>query len=268
MDQHPRQEARRLPRIVIFLAMAVVVLSIVIPPWAVVGKADVVAFAICHRIAERTFWLGGRPLPLCARCSGTYLGVMATLIVFLVLGRRRASQFPRVPMLLILVAFIAAWAIDGLNSYLSFFPTAPKVYEPRNWLRLATGLLNGTALTNLVVPVFNFTLWADATRDRALARWRELAAMVLLGALLAVPVLLEVDAALVPLAAISGLGVLAMLLMINAMIAAILLRRDSYATTWRQSFPTFLVGAAITSLELAVLVGVRAYATLTWGLPF
>jgi uncharacterized membrane protein len=258
MKPHAEREPRRPSRLMLALALVVVVLSVVLPPWTVVGKADVVAYAICHRIAERTFWLGGRPLPLCARCSGTYLGVMAALGVLGVLGRRRASQFPRLPLLLTLVAFVAAWGFDGLNSYLSFFPRAPQLYAPRNWLRLATGLLNGIALTNLVVPVFNFTLWADATRDRTLTGWRELAAMLVLGALMALPALLEIGPALIPLAAISGLGVLAMLLMINSMIATILLRRDSYATTWRQAVPVFLVGAAITSLELAALVSLRA----------
>jgi hypothetical protein len=129
-------------------------------------------------------------------------------------------------------------------------------------------VLNGIALTNLVVPVFRFTLWANASQERVLARWRELGAMLLFSGVLTLPALLGVDAALIPLSAVSALGVVAILWMINSMLATIVLRRDSYATTWRQAWPTLLLGAAITAVELGVLIGVRVYVSLTWGLPF
>jgi hypothetical protein len=41
-------------------------------PPGLLGKADAVGYAVCHRIELRSFHLDGRPLPLCARCSGMY----------------------------------------------------------------------------------------------------------------------------------------------------------------------------------------------------
>ncbi len=32
---------------------------------------------ICHQLPERSFFLGGRQLPVCARCTGLYLSVGA-----------------------------------------------------------------------------------------------------------------------------------------------------------------------------------------------
>ena len=51
------------------------------PLHGLLDKANRAAYAVCHRIAERSFTFAGRPLPLCARCSGTYLGAVAGLIV-------------------------------------------------------------------------------------------------------------------------------------------------------------------------------------------
>ena len=49
--------------------------------------------------------------------------------------------------------------IDGVNSYLTFFPKVPHLCEPQNWLRLTTGTLNGLAMSALVYPVLNGVLW-------------------------------------------------------------------------------------------------------------
>jgi uncharacterized membrane protein len=157
---------RRAPLTVIAVAfsVSVILLFVEAPPSTLLGKADVVGYAICHRIPERSFILGDRHFPLCARCTGTFLGALLSLTAMLLLRRGHASRLPPVPVLGALVAFIGFWGFDGLNSYLTFFPGAPHLYEPQNWLRLTTGMLNGIALAIVVFPVFNFTLWRDATR--------------------------------------------------------------------------------------------------------
>ena len=43
---------------------------------------------------------------------------------------------PPLPVLLVLIGFIGLMGIDGVNSYSHFFPNAPHLYEPRNWMRL------------------------------------------------------------------------------------------------------------------------------------
>ncbi|MEZ4766845.1 MAG: DUF2085 domain-containing protein [Caldilineales bacterium] len=80
---------------------------------------------------------------LCARCSGQYLGALFGLVLLLVLGRGRAGALPPTGIVLLLLGFLAVWAFDGLNSYLTFFPGLPHLYEPRNILRVTTGAMQG-----------------------------------------------------------------------------------------------------------------------------
>ena len=48
-------------------------------PLGLLGKADAIGYAVCHRIDLRSFHLGDRTLPLCARCTGMFLGTLVSL---------------------------------------------------------------------------------------------------------------------------------------------------------------------------------------------
>ena len=160
--------------VAIIIALLAVLALFSLPPHDPLDKADRFAYAVCHRIPDHSFSIGGRQLPLCARCSGTYLGALAGIVVLLALGRGRANRFPAPKFLVAFGIFMAAWAIDGANSYASFFPGLPQLYEPNNLLRLATGVLEGLVIAAFVLPLFNMTAWAAtecAALDRPLARF-------------------------------------------------------------------------------------------------
>ncbi len=80
---------------VVGLAALILALWLIGTPFSVEGKADAVGYAICHRISERSFHAYGHALPLCARCTGIYLGVATGLIVFGASGRIRSSRLPK-----------------------------------------------------------------------------------------------------------------------------------------------------------------------------
>jgi uncharacterized membrane protein len=258
----------RLSAIAVALAVAIIILAIKLPPSSLLGKADVVGYAICHRIPERSFAFDGRQLPLCARCTGTFLGAILGLTAMLLYGRRRASQLPPIPVLGMLVLFMGFWGFDGLNSYLTFFPGAPNLYEPRNWLRLTTGLLNGLALITFVFPIFNFTLWWAPSGEKVLKNVWELLILLPVVALLVLVVQSGFGPLLYPLALISSLGVVMMLTILNSMIAVLILDREGYARTWLQALIPLTVGVALAILEMAGLVLLRAYLTTSLGLTF
>lgn len=266
-----KRVAARWPRLTIVLvalALSIIVLFIQVPPHTVLGKTDVVGYAVCHRIAERSFVMGGRPLPLCARCTGTFLGAMLGLATILVLRRHRAASLPTVPALVLLATFTGLWGFDGLNSYLGFFPGAPQLYEPRNWLRLTTGLLNGLTLIFFAFPIFSFTLWREPSRERVLRSAWELLAFLPVVAGLVLLIQAEIDALLYPLAILSTLGVVALLVIINTLIAAVVLGREGYAQTGWQALIPLTIGAALAILEMTGMVLLRAYLTTAFGLPF
>jgi uncharacterized membrane protein len=258
----------RLTLVVLALSLIVIVLFASAPPSSLLGKADVVGYAICHRIPERSFLLGDGHFPLCARCTGTFLGAMVGLVAVLLLGRYRASRMPPAPVLVLLVLFVGIWAFDGFNSYLTFFPGAPNLYEPQNWLRMTTGLLNGLALILIVLPIFNFTLWYEPSGARVVKNlWELLAILPVLG-LLVLAVHTELDFVLYPLAILSSLGVVMMLIIINSMIATVVLRREGYARSWRQALVPLIAGLALAILQMTGMVLLRAWLTIRYGLPF
>jgi uncharacterized membrane protein len=265
----PARPARRWLGVVVLTAALIIIGTwLVVMPGGILGHADLIGYAVCHRIAERSFFIGGQQLPLCARCSGTYLGALTGFAVMFLLGRRRAANLPPVSVLIVLVLFVAAWGFDGVNSYLTLLPILPHLYEPHNWLRLTTGTLEGIALAAVVLPIFNQTMWADATSEQSLRNLRELALIVLAGIVVIGIVLAEPPFLLYPLAILSAGSVVGMLTLVNSLLTTIVARRENRAVTWRDAAPMLLVGLAATLIELSTIDFARAYATAALGLPY
>jgi uncharacterized membrane protein len=69
-------------------AIAVAIWLYVAPP-GLLGKLDALGYAICHRIDARSFQLGERQLPLCARCTGEFFTAGVALLFQAGFGPRR-----------------------------------------------------------------------------------------------------------------------------------------------------------------------------------
>jgi uncharacterized membrane protein len=246
----------------------VVAIAILLSPSSLLGKADLVGYAVCHRLADRSFFVAGRQFPLCARCTGTFLGALLGLIWVAAWGRLRASRLPPLPILAVLIGFVSLWAFDGLNSYLTLFPGAPYLYEPRNWLRMTTGLLNGLALILFVMPIHSFTLWRTTQPRPVLSSLRELCALLLVAGALLLAVQSGIDWLLYPLALLSSAGVLLLLILINSMLVAVALGREGYASTWAQALVPLTIAFALAISQIAALAALRFYLTSELGLTF
>src|ERR1041384_1877942 len=119
-------------------AAVVVCVRILGTPDGIDGKFDAIGYAICHRIDARSFLINGMPMPLCARCTGIYLGVVVCFLIALVSGRAKASRLPSIKVSIALIIFVAIMGFDGVNSYIHLFPGGTGLYTPQNWLRLVT----------------------------------------------------------------------------------------------------------------------------------
>ncbi|MFQ6000833.1 MAG: DUF2085 domain-containing protein [Anaerolineae bacterium] len=251
------------------ITLVVLVFTLLLSPlWpvSILVKADAVAYAVCHRLPDHSFHLAGRQLPLCARCTGTFLGAFWGFLGLMAKGR--ASRFPPVKVLIILVGFIVFMGVDGLNSYLSFFPSLPHLYEPRNSLRLITGTLYGLSLSILVFPVFNFTLWREAKPKEALSGFKELSILLVGPLFIFLIVQAQIDALLYPLALASALGVLLIFTLVNTLLILVVSGREGQAMTWGNALLPLALGLGATLLEIGAVGFARAQLTRLLGLPF
>ncbi|MGA8807381.1 MAG: DUF2085 domain-containing protein [Thermoanaerobaculia bacterium] len=87
----------------------------------------------CHGIPERCLYLWNVPMPICARCTAIYVGLIVSIALFLILPRvtERVAR-------IVLCAAAVPMAIDG-------FTQLAKLRVSTNTLRIETGLVLGIA---------------------------------------------------------------------------------------------------------------------------
>jgi uncharacterized membrane protein len=259
-----RRSAGKLLKGSVYLAVGVLLIGWLLnTPGGLMGKADAVGYAVCHRIAVRSFFFGERQLPLCARCSGMYLGAMLALVYQAFLSPRRGG-LPRRGVLWMLIFFVLAFVLDGLNSFLSFFPGAPLLYTPANWLRLLTGTGMGIAIALALYPAFNQTVWAEWDSRPALAGLRQIGGLLLLAALVYLMLLSDNPLLLYPLALISAAGVLVLLTMAYSMVWMMFLRAENTYNRLSQMIFPLVGGFGFALLQIALFDLLRFAFTGTW----
>lgn len=250
---------------VIFLLFgALLVVWLLNTPPGLLGKADSIGYAVCHRIEARSFSLGDRQMPLCIRCSGMYLGALLGLGYLMVVNPRRGG-LPSVGNLILLGALFLAFAVDGLNSLLHLVPGLPSLYEPSHALRLLTGTGMGLVLAVMVFLAVNQTVWQEWNQLPVLGgRWTTLGWIPLaLG--LAGLVWTQSPVILYPAALISAAGVWFLLGLVYMVFWLILTRQDNRFTSFRQMVFPFLIGLTVALLQILVFDWLRFTLTGTWG---
>ncbi|MCZ7543804.1 MAG: DUF2085 domain-containing protein [Anaerolineae bacterium] len=230
------------------------------------GKATAVGFAICHQIPARSFAVNGAPLPLCARCTGTYLGVVVGFLAPAVILRRgRAGRMPHWSALAALVLFTVVMAVDGLNSYLALFPGGPPLYAPHNELRLLTGSLHGLTMASVIYPVFNQSVWRDWRPVRSLRHLGDLAVLVVGVLALDLLTLTHQPIILWVMGWLSTLGVLAILMAISTVVLVAVMGRERAARGWGDLLIPLIVAFGITFLVIGMIDAGRFALFGSWG---
>ena len=122
---------------------------IVMAPVAAAGGhlalAEVIYHAfgvLCHQIPERSYFIDGHKLAVCARCTGIYGGFTLTLLLYpLIRSLRNATTPPRIFL------FLAAAPL-AIDFSLTFFG----IWENTHTSRLLTGALLGSVAVFYVMP--------------------------------------------------------------------------------------------------------------------
>ena len=242
-------------------------------PPGLLGKADAIGYAVCHRISERSFHIGSYQLPLCARCSGMYLGAVTGLVFQSILGWKR-SKAPHWSIIAILAIFVAAFGIDGINSYLyllkqihpGILPQVPNLYIPNNTLRLFTGSGMGLGIAAMLFPAFNQSIWVDYDNQRAaLPGWKAFSLLLGIQVVLDLLVLTGSPVILYPLAIIGVLGVWLLLTLVYSIVWVMITGQENKFKKLRQVWLPLLAGLTITIIQTAAIDMLRFWLTGTWG---
>ena len=243
-------------------------------PEGALGKLDAIGYAVCHRIDARSFHIDDRQLPLCARCTGEFYAAGVALI-FQVFVSGKRSKLPSRGIIAVLVLFFLAFGIDGSNSYLYLLKQTsqgaldkiPNLYIPNNILRLFTGSGMGIALATVLYPIINQTLWRDLD-DRPALDWKSFGGLVALIIVLNLLVLTDSLFVLYPVAYVSALGTLSLLVIVFAILWIMIMRQDNSFEYVRQLWLPFLSGLTLALLMILSIDLVRLQFTGTWsGFP-
>ena len=240
-------------------------------PPGILGKADAVGYAICHRIDERSFHIFGRQLPLCARCTGEFFAAGVSLLFFAFVSPRK-SGMPGWKLGVPLILFLLAFGIDGSNSYLYLlkqtaagaFDNIPNLYIPNNTLRLFTGSGMGIALASIIFPAFNSSAWKEHDPAPAL-NWKKLGSIIGIVLVIDLLILTEHPAVLYPIAIVSVLGVLSLLIIVFSMVWVLIMRLENAFDNLTQMWMPFLAGTTLAFLMIAIIDLLRFSLTGTWG---
>ena len=219
------------------------------------NKLMAVGSAVCHQDPAHSFLVYGRQIPLCARCTGMYLGALLSLAFHFWQGKQ--GSLPPRKMVIPLGLLFLAFAVDGLNSWAASLGTGWNFYETTNLTRLVTGTGAGLVIGAVLAPIFNQTAWASWVKASALPNGKKLAVLLAAEAVIILAVYAGPQALRYPAAILSVLGVLVVLCLAYTTLALIILKRENIANSLRDLLLPLLVGMFTAFLQISFLAFLR-----------
>jgi uncharacterized membrane protein len=258
------QPAKKRILTLFLLVLVIVLITIwwVYTPATIDGKTRAVGYSVCHQIESHSIAFGDKILPLCARCTGMFLGTLVSLAVLS--RRKKTSGSPSKGIIVILVFFVLAFILDGLNSMMGLFPVIPQLYPPSNLLRLVTGLMMGMVIANLLVVLWQQTWWKDSTPTPVLAGWKHLLLLIVANALAGLMVWLRIPFLYYPVAIFSTGAIVLLLSMIYSLIWVIIFKKENTFERYSDGLSFILAGLATAIIQIGLLDLLRYNLTGTW----
>ena len=212
---------------------------------------------VCHQLPERSLASAGQAWPLCARCTGMFVGMVAGLLFPWIARQGRRLGMPPLRILCLLGGLVCLWVLDGVNSWVALVWGRGLLYEPSNALRLATGMGAGLAFGTILYPIYQYATWTRTRHQRVLPSVSHFLGLVAVGATLVA--LLLVGRAL-PAAfwtVVLALAVLTTLGTANAVLVVLLTHKEGYAHEWVETVPYLLGGLLLALVEIGGMALLR-----------
>jgi uncharacterized membrane protein len=257
---HPKN---RISLIFALIAAGLVLAWISLAPEGFEGKLIALGYAVCHQNPSHTIMIAGRLLPLCARCTGMYLG---TLLAMVYLSRQgRGGAFPARGKIIALAVFVFLFALDGLNSLVVSMFGLPGLYGPSNFLRLITGLGMGLVLANVLVPLWHNTFWVVARDEPVLKTWSQMGTLILLEGSVAGLILLSGEWIFYPVAILSTLMIPVLLTLVYTLLWMMVRKKENSFQKWQDGVNYLGAGLITAFVQIGILDLIRLTITGTWS---
>jgi uncharacterized membrane protein len=120
------------------------------------GKTHAAGFAVCHQLESHSYSIGGKVLPLCARCTGTFWAYsFLWSLFFRATGVRISITWKNHPSGNLFSLLPSRWRPFNSDFFLWIHTTLSAFQS----LRLVTGFLMGIAWQTWFLPLWQQTLW-------------------------------------------------------------------------------------------------------------
>jgi len=100
---------------------------------------------ICHQQPERSYYIYGHQLPVCARCTGIYTGLLTGCLLYPLFKRVSSIKIPDIKYL---VLFLVPFLFDGIMQTFH-------IYQTSNITRTIIGIWGFIAIPFYAIPSIN-----------------------------------------------------------------------------------------------------------------
>lgn len=257
LQPRPRLQYVAIGIYVVLLAAVFLWPSTPLPNWPG-GSVSWNMYAAVHGVCAQTHntMIGGMQLPLCARNTGIYGAMTISLLAMWALGRIRTTNFPPLWLTLTLLTPVLVVTVDGLNSLAADLGYQP-LYTPMNQLRTLTGSMAGIAIAPFFVPLFNRVLRKNGKPSPVMANAIDLVVLWGLAFCYSMLVIIGPSWSFWPIAVISWLGIVGILVISNSFAVAVAFGYDQRIAHVRELALPVLIATAVTLAELGVMSWLR-----------
>lgn len=206
-----------------------------------------IGYAICHQLPERSFFVFDQQLPLCARCTGIYIGMFIAFLFYFftkIIKKIKPIKPPPLWINVLSIFFIFLMASHAISTI--FISTS---FD--NTLRFITGILFGISLPWYLLITINYSK-RFKFKNTEILNYKEYLLLSLITLAVSTIFLLQIPVILYLSAFISIIGLLIFIFLINATIFILIF--DSIKKFQNLSFYYIIIISIIISLlEIIIL---------------
>ena len=259
MEKQPKFSSKRilLAALVLLAAAGITMNWFHLTPGSYYNKSMAIGASVCHQLPSHSFIRDEIQFPLCARCSGLYLGSFIGILYYLTQGKK--AGLPANGYLILLGVLTFAWGGDGVNSFMSDILNRPFLYSTNNTTRLVTGFGMGLVLSTALITLFNLTIWKAPLKQPLLRSPWQLGAYAGAAVLASLLLVFGSKVVFLSLAGIAILMVVVVITLLYTIFWVIVTRHENSFEQPIQLWLFMLAGFATAVLQITLMTGLRGW---------